>query len=202
MGQKILGIEQQSAPKCSNRRVQNAHAPHAPICPKSSSALAVGPRYLESLEATFFEASRRTWILVHRPSGLQDEHYDPCRRPRSANRPAYRNKGLITDVIFPGLQAAVHLPNGTTTIDGSAPATFHARKRAHYARPGHVSFDESLQPHKEGDATSRATSRFHPYAMRFKTLSTPPLSVAAFAFTAGRSLNPNIKRCVGLKIVV
>ena len=37
----------------------------------------------------------------------------------------------------------VHLRNGSAINDGTAAQTSEARKRQHYARPGHVSFDES-----------------------------------------------------------
>ena len=37
----------------------------------------------------------------------------------------------------------MHLRGGSSADhDGSAASTFEARKRQHYARPGHVSFDE------------------------------------------------------------
>ena len=39
-------------------------------------------------------------------------------------------------------QAQVHLRNGSATSDGTAAQASEARKRQHYARPGHVSFDE------------------------------------------------------------
>ena len=39
-------------------------------------------------------------------------------------------------------QAQVHLRGGSADHDGSAASTSEARQRQHYARPGHVSFDE------------------------------------------------------------
>ena len=39
-------------------------------------------------------------------------------------------------------QTQVHLRSGSATSDGTAAQTSEARKRQHYARPGHVSFDE------------------------------------------------------------
>ena len=39
-------------------------------------------------------------------------------------------------------QAQIHLRGGSTDHDGSAASTSEARKRQHYARTGHVSFDE------------------------------------------------------------
>ena len=50
----------------------------------------------------------------------------------------YRHRGL--DGTFVDPQAAVHLRGGSATIDVSTSATVEARKCAHYARPGCVSF--------------------------------------------------------------
>ena len=66
----------------------------------------------------------------------------PAGELRDASMAAYRHKGLLIDVTYAEPQAAVHLRNGSATINGSAAATSEARKSAHYARPGHVSFDE------------------------------------------------------------
>ena len=54
----------------------------------------------------------------------------------------YRNKGILLDVTHADPQAQVHLRNGSATSDGTAAQASEARKRQHYARPGHVSFDE------------------------------------------------------------
>ncbi|CAB1120916.1 unnamed protein product [Ectocarpus sp. CCAP 1310/34] len=60
----------------------------------------------------------------------------------SASSPAYRHKGILLDVTHADPQAQVHLRNGGATSDGTAAQASEARKRQHYARPGHVSFDE------------------------------------------------------------
>ena len=46
------------------------------------------------------------------------------------------------DVTYVDPQAQVHLQAGSTGHAGSAASTSEARNRQHYARPGHVSFDE------------------------------------------------------------
>ena len=46
------------------------------------------------------------------------------------------------DVTHADSQAQVHLRAGSADHDGSADSTSEARKRQHYARPGHVSFYE------------------------------------------------------------
>ena len=61
---------------------------------------------------------------------------------RNASKGAYIHKGLLVDGTFTDPQAAVHLRRGNATVDGSTAATSEARKDAHYARPGHVSFDQ------------------------------------------------------------
>ena len=51
-------------------------------------------------------------------------------------------KALIIDVTYADLQAGVHLRARTADQDGSAASTSEARKRNHYARVRHASFDE------------------------------------------------------------
>ena len=56
-----------------------------------------------------------------------------------------RNIGITlfqVDVTHIDPQAQVHLQAGSTGHAGSAASTSEARNRQHYARPGHVSFDE------------------------------------------------------------
>ena len=60
----------------------------------------------------------------------------------NASSVKYRNKGILLDVTHADPQAQVHLRNGSATNDGCAARTSEARKRQHYARPGHVYFDE------------------------------------------------------------
>lgn len=61
---------------------------------------------------------------------------------RNASSAVYRHKGILLDVTHADPQAQVHLRNGSATSDGTAAQASEARKRQHYARPGHVSFDE------------------------------------------------------------
>ena len=60
----------------------------------------------------------------------------------NASNGAYVHKRLLVDGTFADPQAAVHLKQESATVDGSTAATSEARKNAHYARSGHVSFDE------------------------------------------------------------
>ncbi|CAM9659389.1 unnamed protein product, partial [Scytosiphon promiscuus] len=61
---------------------------------------------------------------------------------RNAASSVYRHKGILLDVTHADPQAQVHLRNGSATSDGTAAQASEARKLQHYARPGHVPFDE------------------------------------------------------------
>ena len=61
---------------------------------------------------------------------------------RDATASEYRNKGILLDVTYADPQAAGHMRAGSANQDGLAASKSEARKRTHYARPGHVSFDE------------------------------------------------------------
>ena len=61
---------------------------------------------------------------------------------RGAPNPGYGDKSILLDVTHANPQAQVHLRGGNADHDGSAASTSETCKRQHYARPGHVSFDE------------------------------------------------------------
>ena len=67
---------------------------------------------------------------------------------RDAPASDFRHKSTLIDVTYADPQARVHLHAGSADQDGSAASTSEARKRNHYARVGHVSFDE--RSHKLG----------------------------------------------------
>ena len=58
---------------------------------------------------------------------------------RDAPKPEYRDKSILVDVTHADPQAQVRLRAGSVDHDGSVASTSEARKRQHYARPGHVS---------------------------------------------------------------
>ena len=74
---------------------------------------------------------------------------------RNAPNPENRDKSIRVDVTHADPQAQVHVQEGSADHDGPAPSTSEARKRQHYARLGHVSFDE--RSHKR---TTVAVDRF------------------------------------------
>ena len=61
---------------------------------------------------------------------------------RDAPNRQYREESILLNVTHVDPLAQVHLRGGSTDHDGSASSTSEARKRQHYTRPGHVSFDE------------------------------------------------------------
>ena len=61
---------------------------------------------------------------------------------RDASTSDLRHKSILIDVTYADPQAGVHLRSGSAEQDGSAASTSEARKHNHYARVGHVSFDE------------------------------------------------------------
>ena len=61
--------------------------------------------------------------------------------PDAPNR-EYREKSILIDVTHIDPQAHVPLRGGSADHDESAASASGARKSQHYARPGHLSFDE------------------------------------------------------------
>ena len=61
---------------------------------------------------------------------------------RNAPKREYREKSILLDVTHADPQAPLHLRGDSADQHGSVISTSEARKRQHYARPGHVSFDE------------------------------------------------------------
>ena len=61
---------------------------------------------------------------------------------RDASASDLRHKIILTDVTYADPQAGVHVRAGCADQDGSAAFISEERKRNHYARPEHVSFDE------------------------------------------------------------
>ena len=68
-------------------------------------------------------------------------------------------------------QAQVHLRGGSADHDGSASSTSQARKRQHYARPGHVSFNE--RSHKLATLAVESSGRLGVEAVSYTHLTLP-----------------------------
>ena len=105
---------------------------HEPLKYAISNALnGIGVKHDVESGAPFTGERNLSMDIVVRPGAL-----------RNASSSVSRNKGILLDVTHADPQAQVHLRNGSATSDGTAAQASEARKRQHYARPGHVSFDE------------------------------------------------------------
>ena len=90
--------------------------------------------------------------------------------PDASNR-TYREKSILLDVTHVDSQAQAHLRGGSTDHDGSAASTSEARKRQHYARPGHVSFD--VQNDKLANLAVESVGRLGVEAVSYTHLTLP-----------------------------
>ena len=105
---------------------------HEPLKYAISRALTgLGVKHDVESGAPFTGERNLSMDVVIRPGALDN-----------ASSSAYRHKGILLDVTHADPQAQVHLRSGSATSDGTAAQTSETRKRQHYARPGHVSFDE------------------------------------------------------------
>ena len=145
-GKAFHWIEEHVAVRCPCCDAVDVDTRHARICPRAGAQVnqhqplvhaisrtlkRLGIRHqVESGEPFTADRNLRMDIVVRR-GGLRD----------APNR-EYREKSILLDVTHADPQAQIHLRGGSADHDGSAASTSEARKRQHYARPGHVSFDE------------------------------------------------------------
>lgn len=145
-GRRYLGIEEHLATTCPCCGAAEANTRHARLCHRAGAQVNqhqplvhAASRFLKRVSVRHqvesgapFNADRdlRMDIVIER-GGLRD-----------ATAPEFRCKGILLDVTYADPQAGVHLNAGSADRDGLAASTSEARKRTHYARPGHVSFDE------------------------------------------------------------
>ena len=146
VGRRFMGIEEHVAVRCRCCDAVDRDTRHARICPRAGAQVnqhqplvhamprtlkRLGIRHrVESGEA--FTADRNLRMdIVARRGGLRD----------APNR-EYREKSILLDVTNADSQAQIYLRGSSADHDGSAACTFEARKRQHYARPGHACFDE------------------------------------------------------------
>ena len=146
MGIRFPGIEEHVAVRCPCCDAVDVDTRHARICPRSGAQVNQHQPLLHAISRTLkrlgishqvesgepFTAERnlRMDIVIMR-GGLRD-----------APNTEYRDQSILLDVTHVDPQAQVHLRGGSADHDGSAASTSEARKRQHYARPGHVSVDE------------------------------------------------------------
>ena len=147
MGRRFIRIEEHVAVRRPCCDAVDVDTRHVRICPRAGEQVnqhqplvhatfrtlkLLGiPHQVESGEPFTADQNLLMDIVVRRGSSLRD----------APNR-GYRGKSILLDVTHAGPQAQIHLRGGSADQDGSATSTSEARKRQHYARPGHVSFDE------------------------------------------------------------
>ena len=161
-GRRHLGIEEHLATTCPACGAADASTQHARSCHhagaqvnKHQSFVHATSRFLKRMSVRHqvesgapFNADRdlRTDIDIER-GGLQD-----------ASASDFRHKSILIDVTYDDPQEGVHLRAGSADQYGSAASSFEARKRNHYARPRHVSFDEGS--HKLATIAVESFGRF------------------------------------------
>ena len=108
----------------------------------SEAAPTTSPRDLRHFEAARNSTPSGERRTVHCGKEPADGYRHQARKSSRRSGREYRDKSILLDVTHADPQAQVHLRGGSTNHDGSVASTSEARKRQHYARPGHVSFDE------------------------------------------------------------
>ena len=122
------------------------HATCALVSPRRRAAVkptpAVGPRDLPLLEADARPSPSGKRAPFHADRDLLMDIVIERGGLRASSASDFRNETILIDVTYADAQAGVHLCAGSANRDGLTASTSEARKRNHYARPGHVSFDE------------------------------------------------------------
>ena len=146
MERRFLGIEPYVAPTCPCCGTQDADTRHARICPRAGAQVNQHQPLIHALSRELRRHRIRHVVEDGSPftrdRNLRMDITVVAGELRNASNGAYIHKGLLVDGTFADPQAALHLRQGSATVDGSTAATSEARKNAHYARPGHVSFDQ------------------------------------------------------------
>ena len=150
MANEIAIEQQQQQLQLLQQHKVDVDTRHARICPRAGAQVKQHQPLIHAISRTLkplgiphqvgsgeqFTADRNLRMnIVIRRGSLRD----------AANREC-RDKSIQLDVTHADPQAQVHLQGGSAGHDGSAASTSEARKRQHYAHPGHVSFDASNLP--------------------------------------------------------
>ena len=141
MGRRFLGIEEHVAVRCPCCDAVDVDTRHVRICPRSGAQMNQHRPLLHAI--SHVEAARN--FTPSDESANRSLRKGTCGWTgslRDAPNREYRDKSILLDVTHADSQAQVNLRGGSADRVGSAASTSEARKRQHYARPGHVSFDE------------------------------------------------------------
>ena len=147
IGRRFMGVEEHVAVRCPCCDATDVDTRHARICPRADAQVNQHQPLLHAISRTL----KRLGVPHKLERGGNPFNADRnirmdivVRRGRLGNapNPEYSDKFILVDVTHADPQAHVHLQAGSADHGGSAASTSEARKRQHYARPGHVSFDE------------------------------------------------------------
>ena len=144
MGRRFLGIEERVAVRCPCCDAVDVDTRHALKCSRSGAQVNQHQPLLHVISRSFtrlgishqvesgepFTAERNLQMVVIR------------RHLRDTPNREYKDKSIPLDVTHADPQVQVHLQGGRSGHDSSAASTPEVRKRQHYARRGHVCFDE------------------------------------------------------------
>ena len=141
-----LEIEEHLAATCPACGAADANTRHARLCHCSGAQV----NQHQSLVQATSRFLKRMFVRHHVERGAPFNADRDLRRGivverggfRDASASDLRHKIILTDVTYADPQAGVHVRAGCADQDGSAAFISEARKRNHYARPEHVSFDE------------------------------------------------------------
>ena len=149
MGRRFVVIEEHLSVRCPSCGAVDVDARNAHICPRCGAQVIQHQPLLHATSRTLKRPrishqveNRRT---VHCGKELRIYIVITIRSLRDAPNRVYRDKSILLNVTHAYPHAQVHLRGGSADDDGSAALTSEARKRKHYACPGHVSFDERSQ---------------------------------------------------------
>ena len=146
IGRRFMGIEEHAAARCPCCDAVDVDTRHARICPGAVAHVNQHHPLLHAISRTL----KRLGVSHQVESG---EHFTADRNLRmdigvrrgglrDAPNREYREKPILLGVTHADLQAQAHLRGSSAGHDGSTASTPEAYKRQHYARPGHVYFDE------------------------------------------------------------
>ena len=147
-----MGIEEHVAVRCAPGTVQPMWTPDTQASiPEPRIYLRAGAQVNQ--DQPLLNAISRTLKRLGVPHQVErGEPFTADRNPRmdivvrgglrNAPNPEYRGKSILVNLTHADPQAQVHLRAGSADHDRPAASSSEVRKRQHYARPGHASFDK------------------------------------------------------------
>ena len=145
-GRQHLGIEEHLAATCPACGAADANTRHARLCHRAGAQVNQHQPLVHATSRFLKRTSVRHQVESGAPFNAdRDLRMDIVIERGGLREPSasdLRHKNILIDVTYANPQAGVHLRAGSADQDGSAALTSEARKRKHYARVGHLSFDK------------------------------------------------------------